>query len=276
VRILVPIKQVPDPDNSSSVQVSEDKSSLDTGSIERKANPFDEYALESALRLTEDGRQPRQRKGEVIVVTLAPSEAEVVLRAGLATGADRAIRVDSSDDQLDAQRVAHVLSVIAERNSCDLVIMGKQSTDGDGNEVGQRLAARLRWPQVTFVSRITARADGHLELEREVDGGIQRVAVRAPAIITIDLRIAAPDAVRSIDTPADFQYGVGLRFAPLPAIMQAKRKPLEVVTLAELACVYPRYLRHVRYALPAIKQGGKRVATAKQLVECLASEAKVL
>lgn len=276
MRILVPLKQVPDPDHLNKIGISDDKLRLDIGSLETKTNPFDEYALEAALRLTEDGRQPRQRLGEVVVVTLGRSESEAGLRAGLATGADRAIRLDTAEDQIDAHVVALALSRLILRNDVDLVIMGKQSTDGDGNEVGQRLAARLRWPQVTFASRITECGGGRVEIEREVDGGIQRVAVRVPAVITIDLRIAAPDGVKSIATPTEFQYSPGLRFAPLPAIVQARRKPLEVMSLTDIDCVQPHYLRHLRYELPPAKSPGKLVSSAKDLVECLALEAKVL
>jgi electron transfer flavoprotein beta subunit len=276
VRILVPLKQVPDPDNANKIRVSDDHQHLDVGSMEAKANPFDEYALEAALRLTEDGQAPRTRLGATLLVTLGPSEADVMLRAGLATGADRAFRVATRDDDLDAVRVAHVLARMATNESCDLVLMGKQSVDGDSNEVGQRLAAALDLPQVTFATRILGLADGRLEIDREVDGGVQRVRVKLPAVVTVDLRIVAPDAVRSSRTALDFQYAPGVRFAPLPAIMQARRKPLTVVEMDEFAPIPKRTCRYVRFEIPTTKGGGRVVSTPEELVRLLTSEAKVL
>ncbi len=276
MRILVPLKQVPDPDNANKIRVSDDHQHLNIGSMEPKANPFDEYALEAALRLTEDGQAPRTRLGETLLVTLGPSEADVMLRAGLATGADRAFRVATRDDDLDAVRVAHVLARIATNANCDLVLMGKQSVDGDSNEVGQRLAAALDWPQVTFAIRILELADGRLEIDREVDGGVQRVRVKLPAVVTADLRIVAPDAVHSSRTALDFQYPPGVRFAPLPAIMQARRKPLTIVEMCEFAPIPKRTCRYVRFEIPSAKGGGRVVSTPGELVRLLTSEAKVL
>ncbi len=209
-------------------------------------------------------------------MSLGPAEVEVMLRAGLATGADRAYRVAAIDDDLDAGRVAHVLAKLAIREPCDLVLMGKQSVDGDSNEVGQRLAAILGWPQVTFASKIVEHADGRLEVEREVDGGVQRVLVTLPAVITVDLRIVAPDAVRSKLTDTEFQYPPGVRFAPLPAIMQARRKALSVCELDDFGPAPKRSMRYMRYELPMTKGGGRVVATPSELVRLLASEAKAL
>jgi electron transfer flavoprotein beta subunit len=276
VRILVPLKLVVDPDLSNKVRVTEDGRGLVVSGSERKVNPFDEYALEAALRLTEDGSNPRQRFAEIIVATLGNHEADVMLRAGLATGADRAIRVPSEDGELDAASVAHVLARLVSRESCDLVLMGKQSSDGDGNEVGQRLAAILGWPQVTFVSKITGLADSRLELEREVDDGLQRLRVSLPAVVTVDLRIVTPEAVRSHQTPADFQYSPGVRFAPLPAIMKARKKSLEIRTISELHALVRPILRHIHYEIPPARACGRIVSSANELVSLLASEAKVL
>ena len=276
MRILVALKQVPDPDNANKIRVSDDQLRLEADSLEPKTNPFDEYALEAALRLTEDGLAPRSRRGETLLVTLGPSETEVMLRAGLATGADRAFRVATSDEDLDAARVAHVLAKLATNEACDLVLMGKQSVDGDSNEVGQRLAALLHWPQVTFASKLVALADSRLEIDREVDGGVQRLRVSLPAVVTVDLRIVAPDGVRSAVTAADFRYAPGVRFAPLPAIMQARRKPLTVIEIADFAPLPQRTLRYVRYVIPTAKGGGRVVSTPGELVRLLSSEAKVL
>jgi len=276
VRILVPLKQVPDPDSANKLRVSNDNLRLDNTAIEKKTNPFDECALETALRLTEDARSPRQRHGEVVVVTLGPSDADVTLRSALATGADRAIRIEASDDQIDARCVAQALAALTLREACNLVLIGKQSVDGDSNEVGQRLAARLGWPQVTFASRIVAQHDSRFEIERAVDGGTQTVAVQTPVVITVDLRIVGPDAVRSTHTPTEYQYIAGLRFASLPAIMQARRKPLVVMTLDNLGIQLTRCLRYVRYEIPPSRIGGRVLSNPGELMNLLINEAKVL
>ena len=277
VRILVPVKPVPDPELCTKIRVSEDGQTLLVSNEERKPNPFDEYALEAALRLTEDGRIPRQRHAETLVVTLGTSDADVILRAGLATGADRAIRGPAKDEDIDASIVAHVLARIVMKEACDLVVMGKQSADGDGNEVGQRLAHILGWPQITFVSKMSELPDGRLELEREVDGGVQKLRARLPAVVTVDLRIVTPDAVRSRRTPEDFRYPPGVRFAPLPAIMRARKKPLEIQDVhALLGAPLEPLLRHVRYEIPATRASGRIVSSTAELVRLLTSEAKIL
>ncbi len=276
MRILVPLKQVPDPDASNRIRLSGDHSHLEFGSAEPKTNPFDEYALEAALRLTEDGRAPRTRLGETVVATLGSAAADVMLRAALATGASKAIRITASDDDLDVARVAHVLAQVATRESCDLVIMGKQSVDGDGNEVGQRLAHVLGWPQATFACQVSAKSESEVEIEREIDGGIQRLTLGLPAVITVDLRIVTPNAVRSLQTPNDFSYSPGVRFAPLPAIMQARRKPLAIHELDDFAPLPNRQLRYVKFDIPSAKSGGRVVATPTELVQLLVSEAKVI
>ncbi len=277
MRVLVPLKPVPDPDLSAKIRVSDSGQSLLFPNQEIKPNPFDEYALEAALRLTEDGRNPRERLGETVIVTLGTDDADVILRAGLATGADRAIRVPARDEDLDASIVARVLAHLVNAERCDLVVMGKQSADGDGNEVGQRLAHVLGWPQVTFVSRITELADGRLDLDREIDGGVQKLRVRLPAVVTVDLRIVTPEAVRSRHTPKDFVYPPGVRFAPLPAIMRARKKPLELGSMSALLdSSAQRLLQHVRYEIPAARASGRIVSSTKELVRLLTSEAKVL
>ena len=150
MKILVPLKRVADPDNANKVKVNAGK--LETTGLEWKPNPFDEYAVETALRLTENGATPKVRQGEVIVVTFGPKETETTLRGALATGADRAIRVDATDDQLDGDIVARALKAIAEKEKPDLILCGKQAVDGDSNQVGQMLAELLGWPMATFAA----------------------------------------------------------------------------------------------------------------------------
>src|SRR5690606_36877924 len=161
-----------------------------------KPNPFDEYALETALRLNEDAKAPKKRLGEVVVVTFGPKDTETTLRAALATGADRAIRVDATDEQLDALIVAKALKSLVEAEKPDLVLMGKQTVDTEHNQVGQVLAELLDWPMATFAA--TAREeDGGLVVGREVDGGVLYVKLTPPAVITVDLRIVSPTSVYS-------------------------------------------------------------------------------
>src|SRR4051795_1511697 len=144
MKILVPLKRVADPDNANKVKVNAGK--LETTGLEWKPNPFDEYAVETALRLTENGANAKARLGEVLVVTFGPKEAETTLRSALATGADRAIRIDATDDQLDGDIVARALKALVDREKPDVVVMGKQAVDGDSNQVGQLLAEYLDWP----------------------------------------------------------------------------------------------------------------------------------
>ena len=158
MKILVPLKRVADPDNANKVKIPAGGATIDTTGLEWKPNPFDEYALEAALRLTENGASPKVRKGEVVVVSFGPKEIEPTLRSALATGADRAIRVDAKDDQLDGALVARALKALVEKEKPDVVVMGKQAVDGDSNQVGQILAQHLGWPQATFAATILEEA----------------------------------------------------------------------------------------------------------------------
>ena len=160
MKILVALKRVADPDNANKVKVSPDGAAVDTTGLEWKMNPFDEYALEAALRLTEDGANPKTREGEVIVVTLGPKEAEATLRSALATGADRAIRIDATDDDLDGGVVASALKTIVHAEKPDLILLGKQAVDGDTNQVGQLLAELLDYPVATFAATIVEEESG--------------------------------------------------------------------------------------------------------------------
>lgn len=275
MKILVALKRVADPDNANKVKVSADGSAIDTSGLEWKVNPFDEYALEAALRLTENGENPKTREGEVVVVTLGPKEAETNLRSALATGADRAIRVDAEDSQLDGRIVAHALKKIVEEEKPDVVLLGKQAVDGDSNQVGQALAELLDYPMATFAATITQEADGKLLVGREVDGGVLSLRLTPPCLITVDLRIVAPKSVHSNKTNGDFAYSEGVRFAPLPAIMKAKKKPLDVKTLGELTQVAPSATYH-KFERPSGRKAGVMVKDVAELVEKLKNEARVL
>ncbi len=275
VKILVAIKRVADPDNANRIKIAADGKSIDASGLESKPNPFDEYALEAALRLTENGKENKVRLGEVIVVTLGPKESEATLRAALATGADRAIRVDADDTALDGLLVAKALKAIVEREQPDLVLMGKQAVDGDSNFAGQALAQLLDFPMATFAATIQELPNG-LRVSREVDGGTATVELTLPALVTVDLRIVAPQSVYSASTPNDHKYNDGVRFAPLPAIMKAKKKPLDVVALDDLVAGAKASSQYVRFELPAARKAGIKVGSAQELVDKLAGEAHVI
>lgn len=275
MKILVPIKRVADPDNANKVKIAPAGDRVDTTGLEWKLNPFDEYALEAALRLTEDGQKSKDRTGEVVVVTLAPKDAEATLRSALATGADRAIRVDAEDHALDGRLVAKALKSVVEQEKPDLILMGKQAVDGDSNFVGQALAELLDYPMATFAATI-AEESGALLVGREVDGGTCTVRLRLPAVVTVDLRIVAPESVYSISTARSFKYNEGVRFAPLPAIMKAKKKPLDVLALSDVLSSADLASKYHRFEPPAQRKAGVKVSSVAELVNKLTTEAKVL
>jgi electron transfer flavoprotein beta subunit len=276
VKILVALKRVADPDNANKVKIPASGDKVDTTGLEWKPNPFDEYALEAALRLTENGATPKVRAGEVIVVTFGPKETETTLRGALATGADRAIRIDAGDDQLDGDLVARALKAVVEKEKPDLVLMGKQTVDGDTNQVGQLLAEYLDWPQATFAATIEEEKGGSLVVGREVDGGVAKLRVKLPAVVTVDLRIVAPASVWSTATARTHKYNDGVRFAALPAIMAAKKKPLAELKLAELAPDTKLKVTYASFSAPPARKAGIKVKDVAELVEKLAKEAKVL
>ena len=275
MKILVPLKRVADPDNANKVKIPADGSKIDTGGLEWKPNPFDEYALETALRLTEDGKAQKTRLGQVVVVSFGPKDVETTLRAALATGADRAIRVEAEDDKLDGLRVARALAKSVEAEKPDVVLMGKQAVDGDTNQVGQLLAEFLDYPMATFAATIQEEA-GALLVGREVDGGVMNVRVKFPALVTVDLRIVSPKSVFSSTTDKAFKYHDGVRFAPLPAIMQARRKPLDVKNLGDLVESTDLSISYIRFESPPERKAGVKVADVDELVGKLKNEAKVI
>ena len=273
MKILVPLKRVADPDNANKVKVSATK--VDTTGLEYKPNPFDEYAVETALRLTENGATPKSRAGELVVVTFGPKETETTLRAALATGADRAIRVDATDDQLDGDVVARAIAAIVAKEKPDLVLCGKQEVEGDANQVGQLLAEYLGWPQATFAGQIESQGDKALKVGREVDGGTLFIQVTLPAVVSVDLRIVASGSVKSMHSPAHV-YPEGVRFAALMAIMAAKKKPLVEMKLAELVQDTALKIKYTAFEAPPQRKAGIKVKTVAELVQKLKTEAKVV
>ena len=275
MKILVPLKRVADPDNANKIKISA-AGKIDTTGLEWKPNPFDEYAVETALRLTENGTSPKTRMGEVIVVTFGPKEAETTLRAALATGADRAIRVDTTDDALDGDLVARALKALVEKEKPDLVLAGKQQVEGDSNQVAQLVAEYLGWPQATFAGSIKSENDTALLVGREIDGGTLNVKVTLPAVISVDLRIVNAHGVKSKHTPATHAYPDGVRFAALMAIMAAKKKPLVEMKLADLAPDTALKVTYGAAELPPKRSAGVKVKSVEELVQKLKTEANVL
>jgi electron transfer flavoprotein beta subunit len=274
MKILVPLKRVADPDNANKVKVNAGK--LETTGLEWKPNPFDEYAVETALRLTENGTNPKARAGEVVVVTFGPKDAETQLRGMLATGADRAIRIDATDDQLDGDLVARALKALVEKEKPDLVLLGYQQTEAESNQVGQLLAEYLGWPQGASVGRIESEGDKALLCDRDIEGAVVRLKVTLPAVVTVLDKIVRGKAVVGVHTPKTHAYADGVRFAALMAIMAAKKKPLAEMKLADLASDTALKVKYSAYELPPSRKAGVKVKTVGELVEKLKSEAKVL
>jgi electron transfer flavoprotein beta subunit len=275
VKILVAVKRVADPDNLNKINLSP-KGEIDTTGLEPKASPYDEYALEAALRMTENGTNPKQRLGEVVVVTFAPKAAEQMLRAMLGTGADRAVRVEATDEELDGDRVARGLAALVEKEKPDLVMLGYQQAEHESNEVGQMLAAHLGWPQATSAGSIRSEDDKALVVGRDLEGATAYVRVTLPAVVTVLDKIVHPKSVQSKHTPATHAYPDGVRFAALMAIMAAKKKPLVEMKLVDLVTDSALKVRYVAAELPGKRAAGVKVKDAKELVARLKREAKVL
>ena len=249
MKILVPIKRVVD--YNVKVRVKSDQSGVELAGVKMSINPFDEIAVEEAVRLREAGTAT-----EVVAVSCGTSASQETLRNALAMGADRAILVET-DAELQPLAVAKLLQAVAEREQPQMVICGKQAIDDDANQTGQMLAALMGWPQATFASKVVI--DGAVvKVTREIDGGLETIELKMPALVTADLRLNEP------------------RYATLPNIMKAKKKPLDVLPAAELGVDITPRLRHVRHAEPAARKGGVKVADVAELVNKLRNEAKVI
>ena len=249
MKIIVSIKRVVD--FNVKVRVKPDGSGVDTSNVKMSMNPFDEIAVEEAVRLKEKGIAT-----EIIAVSCGTTACQETLRTALAIGADRAILIDTNVE-LQPLAVAKLLKAIVEKEHPQLVIMGKQAIDDDANQTGQMLAALLRWPQATFASKIDIES-GTATVKREVDGGLETVEVKLPAVVTTDLRLNEP------------------RYATLPNIMKAKKKPLETLTPDSLGVDVAPRLATVKIVEPPKRRGGGRVANVDELVVKLRNEAKVI
>ena len=257
MKILVPLERVADLDRADRLAVTAAGDDLDLRALERQTNPFDLHALEAALRLTEDGRAPRQRLGEVVVVTLGPEDADVTLRNALGLGADRAVRVTAAEAALDGRLVAKALARLVGEERPDLVLLGKQAVDGDSNQVTQLLAEYLGLPQACFISKIAIEGSEAV-VTREVDGGLESIAVTLPAIVSADLRLNTP------------------RLPTLPNVLKAKRKPIQVLAPATLGVDVSLKVVTERYEAPPQRKGGIQVKTVEELMDRLVNEAKAI
>lgn len=279
MKILVPLKRVADPDNANKVKISPDGSKVLTEGLEPKPNPFDEYAVETALRLTENGTNPKVRLpgDSVVIVTFGPKEAATTIRQALAMGADSGLLYETSDDRLDGDLVARALAKVVEKEKPDLVVMGKQTVDGDSNQVAQILGELIGWPVATFVQAIELSTDKKsMVVTREVDGGLIKLRIALPAIVTVADRIVGPKAVVNNVTPPTHAYQEGPRYAPLPMIMAAKKKPISEAPLASLGIDTTLKLEYTRFELPPSRKAGIKVKDVQELVQRLRTEAKVL
>lgn len=272
MKILVPIKRVPDPELKPKIKDGK----LDLGGAQWVVNTFDEYAVEAALRLTENADEG-SREGEVVVVTIGPEEAGVQLRSCLAMGADRAIHVEGDDLDLDSLMVAQTLKAIYEEEKPDMILMGKQAVDGDSNQVGQMLAGLLELPQATFAASIELVDDSKSVLvSREVDAGVEVKKLPIPSLVTVDLRIVSPTSVVNGITPDSYEYSDGPRYASLKGIMKAKKKPMDKKSLGDLGITSTPVVKELEVTLPEARSAGQIVESVEELVKKLHEEAKAI
>lgn len=249
MKILVPIKRVVDP--YVKIRIKPDQTGVELKNVKMAMNPFDEIAVEEALRLRE-----QHHATEVVLMSIGSSASQETLRHGLALGADRAILVQTDEDYRPLNIAKIIQSIIVKENP-KLVLMGKQSIDADNNQTPQMLAGLLKWPQATFASKIQVDAS-HLLVTREVDGGLQTLQVTLPAIVSTDLRLNEP------------------RYASLPNIMKAKQKPIEIIELNTLNLDLRQHVSVLSVAPPATRQGGVKLESVEELIQKLQHEANVL
>jgi electron transfer flavoprotein beta subunit len=249
MKLLVPVKRVVD--YNVKVRVKADNTGVETANVKMSMNPFDEIAVEEAVRLKEKGLAT-----EIIAVSAGPTAAQEQIRTALAMGADRGILIEH-DGVLEPIAVAKLLAAIIAKEGPELVVMGKQAIDDDMNATGQMLAALLGWPQGTFASKVEV-ADGHAVVTREVDGGLETVKLALPAVVTADLRLNEP------------------RYASLPNIMKARKKTIDMMKPADLGVDVTPRLSVLRVEEPAKRQAGARVSSIQELVAKLRNEAKVI
>jgi electron transfer flavoprotein beta subunit len=249
MKVLVPVKRVID--YNLKARVKSDGSGIDLANVKMSMNPFDEIAVEEAIRLKEKGQAT-----EIVAVSIGPAAASETIRTALAMGADRGILI-KQEGTIEPLTVAKLLKAVVDAEQPGLVILGKQAIDDDSNQTGQMLAALLGWPQGTFASKLVVESD-HILVTREVDGGLQTVKLKAPAIVTTDLRLNEP------------------RYASLPNIMKAKKKPIDEKAPADYGVDVTPRLKIVKTSEPAGRKGGVKVKSVDELVDKLRNEAGVI
>ena len=249
MKVLVPVKRVIDANVK--VRVKADQTGVETINVKMAMNPFCEIAIEEAVRMKEAGTAE-----EIIVVSAGAAQCQETIRTGLAMGADRGVLIQS-EVALEPLAIAKLLKAVVEREGAGLVLMGKQAIDGDNNQTGQMLAALLGWPQGTFISKMEV-LDGGVKVTREVDGGLEIVELKLPAVLTVDLRLNEP------------------RYASLPNIMKAKKKPIEALSPEDLGVDVTPRLETLRVVEPPPRQAGVMVGSVAELVDKLRNEAKVI
>ncbi len=249
MKILVAIKRVID--YNVKIRVKSDNTGVETANVKMSMNPFDEIAVEEAVRLKEAGAAT-----EIVAVSMGVAQCQETIRTALAMGADRGILVQT-DDELQPLAVAKLLKALVDKEQPDLVILGKQAIDDDSNQTGQMLAALLGWAQGTFASKLQL-ADGKAEVTREIDGGLETLSLKTPSVITTDLRQNTP------------------RYASLPNIMKAKKKPIETIPVADLGVDVAPRLKTLKVSEPPKRSAGIKVESVAELVDKLRNEAKVI
>ncbi len=249
MKALVAVKRVVD--YNVKIRVKPDQSGVELANVKMSMNPFDEIAVEEALRMREAGKVE-----EIIAVSIGPTQSQETIRTALAMGADRGILVETDID-VQPLGVAKILKAVAEKESPDIIIVGKQAIDDDSNQTAQMLAAVLDWPQATFVSNFEM-GDGKADVTREVDGGMENINVDLPCVVSADLRLNEP------------------RYASLPNIMKAKKKPIDVVSVDDLGVDAAPRLKTLKVTEPPKREAGVKVADVSELVDKLRNEAKVI
>jgi len=249
MKVLVPVKRVID--YNVKIRVKGDGTGVETANVKMSMNPFDEIGVEEALRLREAGSAD-----EVIAVSIGVSQCQETIRTALAMGADRGVLVETDDD-VEPLAVAKILKAVIEKEGPEVVILGKQAIDDDSNQTGQMLSALLGWSQATFASNIEL-GDGTADITREVDGGLETIKVKLPVVVTTDLRLNEP------------------RYASLPNIMKAKKKPIDTMTPDDLGVDVTPRLETLTVVEPPKREGGGKVESVEELVEKLRTEAKVI
>ena len=250
MKVLVAVKRVVD--YNVKIRVKADKTGVETANVKMSMNPFDEIAVEEAVRLREQGKAT-----EVIAFSAGPQQCQETIRTALAMGADRGVHVNT-DAELQPLAVAKLLKAVADKEQPGLIIVGKQAIDDDSNQTGQMLAALLGWSQGTFANKLAINGDGSAVLKREIDGGLENVKLKLPAVITTDLRLNEP------------------RYASLPNIMKAKKKPIDAQTPDSLGVDVAPRLKVLKVEEPAGRKAGVKVKTVAELIDKLKNEAGVL